>query len=89
MNIQVSLWEGRPTQIRLSIWEDSVFWLGIHQSAKRGWAFKMEFHGQAESIAPEDIVRMFEETILMAAERSGSVQAEDAIRAVSQSANPS
>lgn len=87
-NVQVSLWEHRPTQIRVSIWEDSILWLGVHQPAKRGWAFKMEFHGEVGSVAPEEIVRMFEETISVASEGSISENAEEDIRELWKAVKP-
>ena len=88
LNIQVSRWEQRPTQIRLSIWEDSVLWLGVHQPAKRGWAFKMEFHGHVEAIAPAEVVGLFEETMSLASEVSRSDDSEDGIRELWKEANP-
>lgn len=88
LNIQVGRLEKRPTRVRLSIWEDYGLWLGVHQPAKRGWAFKIEFHGHVESIGPDEVVRIFEETMSLASEVSRSDKSEDEIKELWKEAKP-
>ena len=49
----------------------------------------MEFHGQIESVGPEEVVSAFEETISMASEGSRSENAEQTIQSVWQAVKPS
>lgn len=53
-------------RVRLSIWADGVFWMGMTQPGPRregGWAFKDEFSGNLRDKNAARVVVRFEETI--------------------------
>jgi len=52
--------------VRLSIWADGVFWLGITAPGPRrtgGWAHSSEAHGQLDGLDAHDVLERFEQTI--------------------------
>jgi hypothetical protein len=60
-------------RVRLSIWSDSVVWLGITKRGPRrtgasGWAYRDEFHSRLDDLTPHDVVERFEQTIQSPAE---------------------
>ena len=58
-------------RVRLSIWADGIFWLGVTVSGPRrsgGWAHCDEFHGQLQSQCAREVLERFEQTIHSPAE---------------------
>ena len=55
-----------PFRVRLSIWADGVFWLGITSPGPRrkgGWAHRSEAHGHLDGLDEHDVLERFEQTI--------------------------
>jgi hypothetical protein len=53
-------------RVRLSLWADGVFWLGVTASGPRrsgGWAHRSEAHGDLIGLDARDVRRKFEQTI--------------------------
>jgi hypothetical protein len=53
-------------RIRLSIWSDGVFWLGITSPGPKrtgGWAHRNELHSKITNLEAHDILARFEQTI--------------------------
>ena len=53
------------TEIRLSAWSDGVMFLRACQgSKKKGWIYNVRFYGNLSEVAPEEVVVMFETTLV-------------------------
>lgn len=64
-NVDLETLEDRPTQIRLSVWDDGVMWLGAYRAKPRregGWQIEFRGHGDLARIDPTKVVAAFEET---------------------------
>jgi len=55
--------EGKPMQVRLSIWPDGAMWFIACHPAKRGWAFMLAFHGQLPGPSVPQLIDWFESSL--------------------------
>jgi hypothetical protein len=65
MNVDVLIY--RQSQIRLSIWPDGALWFRVATPGPRrrgGWDFLISFDAEIDALAPEELVALFEESLI-------------------------
>jgi hypothetical protein len=78
LDLEVDSLEDRPTRTFLSVWPHGAATLSVHQRntyREGGWAFSYLGFGNVMDLEPVDVVRTFEETLLLV---YGSVRSPDA-----------
>ena len=70
LNIDCEHLDFPVVQIRISVWDDGVFYYRTCQSQKIGWKFMVQLYGNVENTAPGTIVTNFENSINLSNEES-------------------
>lgn len=66
LNIDALLSGGRPTGVRLSIWDDGQMWLRVAKpgpASRGGWTFLDSFHGSVSDMGAGRVVQLLELTL--------------------------
>ncbi|MEQ9542260.1 MAG: hypothetical protein RIU46_36230 [Deltaproteobacteria bacterium] len=66
LNIDVTLGPSSRTKVRLSVWPDSVMWLGVHMAnvgKHAGWKTDLALEGDLSGVPSETVVQLLERTI--------------------------
>jgi len=66
LDLETRTRDDRPTQVKLSIWNDSGIFLGVHKPGDKGWEFAFRATGDIEDLSSTDVVMKYLQTLHLA-----------------------